>query len=207
VELDDYTEGLYEGQESRSLPQPRINGNITFRTPRKWGWSVGNFHPFSNLSLTLFGEWRGGKYFTANPANIPNINNNMQWPDYYMVDMKATKNLKIGPVTASLFLDVSNLFNFKVNLMQYGYAFKKDSGDDFEDWQDFLNYIKTLHLEEWDDPVYDDFRNEEAGYYIPGNDKIGDLNSKDKPYINDPDYDFWLFGQPRDIWFGVKFSF
>jgi len=207
VELDDYTEGLYEGQETRALPQPRINGNVTFRTPTKWGWEVAGCHPFSNLSLTLFGEWRAGRYFTANPANIPNVNNNMQWPDYYMVDMKTSKNFKIGPVTASLFLDISNLFNFKVSLMQYGYAFQRDSGDDFEDWQDFLNYIKTLHLEEWDDPVYENFRNEEAGYYIPGNDKIGDLNSKDKPYIDDPNYDFWLFGQPRDMWFGIKFSF
>lgn len=206
-ESDINSEGLYEGNESRSLPSPRLNANVTFRTPKKWGWDVMGLHPLSNLSATIFAEWKAGKYFTGNPASIPNVNNNMQWPDYYMIDLKINKGFEFMGITTSIFMDISNLFNIKVNLMHKGYCFKRDSGDDMEDWQDFLNYIKTLHLKEWNKSEYDDLRDEEAGYYIPGNDKIGDLNSKKKPYIDDPDYDFWIYGQPRDIWFGIKFSF
>jgi len=205
--LDSYTEGLYEGQEIRSLPTPKLNANITFRSPKKWGPGIAGFHPLANLSVTVFGEWEAGEYFTANPLDIPNINNNMQWPDYYMIDLKLTKTSQIFGIASTFFIDVSNLFNFKVSLWHKGYAFQKDAGDDFEDWQDFRNYLKTLHLPEWNSSVYDNVRDEEAGYYIPGNDKAGDLRSEEKPYINDPNYPFWLYEKPRDIWFGIRFSF
>lgn len=207
ITLDNYAEDLYQGQESRALPQPKLNANITFRSPEKWGPAIGRFYPLDNISLTLFGEWEAGDYFTANPTGIPNLNNNMQWPDYYMVDLKAAKRIRFGKVTSTIFVDVSNLFNFKVSLMHRGYCFAKDSGDDFEDWQDFLNYIKTLRLPEWASSEYDKVRNEEAGYYIPGNDKIGELRSENKPYIDDPFYTCWLYGQPRDVWVGIRFDF
>jgi len=205
--LDSYTEGLYEGQENRSLPTPRLNGNITFRSPRKWGPALKNFYPLSSINLTIFGEWEAGDYFTANPAKIPNVNNNMQWPDYYMVDLKLTKTFSFFGIASTFYVDVNNLFNFKVSLWHRGYAFQRDSGDDLEDWQDFLNYIKTLHLTEWGSSEYDKYRDEENGYFIPGNDKIGELRSEKKPYINDPNYPFWLYGSPRDIWFGLRFDF
>jgi hypothetical protein len=207
VDLGEYAENLYEGQESRALPQPRLNGNVTFRSPSKWGPKITGVYPLENVSLSLFGEWEAGGYFTANPANIPNINNNMKWPDYYMVDLKVNKSFKFGGVSANLFIDISNLFNFKVNIMHYGSCFVRDNGGGLEGRQDFMNYIKTLHLPDWSSHEYDNLRNEEAGYYIPGNDKIGDLRSDEKPYIDDPDYPFWLFGEPRDIWIGIRFDF
>jgi hypothetical protein len=62
-------------------------------------------------------------------------------------------------------------------------------------------------LPEYGSSEYDDLRDEENGLFMPGNDKIGDLRSSDKPYINDPDYSYFIFGQPRDIWFGIKVDF
>lgn len=202
-----YTEGLYAGQETRALPTPKLNANLTFHTFENWGPRLFGTHPLSNINLTLYGEWKAGNYFTANPADINNINMNMQWPDYYMFDLKFTKKIEFLGIKSTIFMDVSNLFNIKVNLMYRGYCFTKDSGDDFEDWQDFNNYIKTLHLPEWKSKDYDNFRDEEAGYYIPGKDKVGDLSSNGKPYIDDPDYLFWAFGEPRSIWIGVRFEF
>jgi hypothetical protein len=59
----------------------------------------------------------------------------------------------------------------------------------------------------YNSPDFDELRDPEKGYYIGGNDEVGDLKSKDKPYINDPNFPFWLFGQPRDIWFGLRVDF
>ena len=56
-------------------------------------------------------------------------------------------------------------------------------------------------------PEFDQLRLQEPGKYIAGDDKAGDLNSADKPYIDNPDYTYFIFGQPRDIWFGLRIDF
>ncbi|HOZ22927.1 MAG TPA: hypothetical protein PLO28_14150, partial [bacterium] len=68
-------------------------------------------------------------------------------------------------------------------------------------------YLASLRLPMYDAPDYDALRTTYPGYFIPGEDKIGDLRSAGKPYINDPNFNFWLYGQPRDIWFGLRFAF
>ena len=67
--------------------------------------------------------------------------------------------------------------------------------------------MKSLHLPQYSDSYYDPIRDVANGYYIAGDDKIGDLRSADKPYINDPDNDIFTYGFPREIWFGIKFDF
>lgn len=192
-------EGLYEGEEDRTLPQPRLNANITLRSPQKWGPEILGMHPLENINLTFFGEWRAGSYFTYNPLGKNHLSNNLQWPDYYMVDLKLTKAIEIGGVTTTFFLDVSNIFNIKVSLLRREYAFTNDA--------DRENYFRSLHLPMFDSPEFDDLRAQIPGAYLPGDDKVGDLRSEDKPYINDPNYSFWLYGMPRDIWFGFKVDF
>ena len=54
---------------------------------------------------------------------------------------------------------------------------------------------------------YDILREKNPRLYIPGHDKVGELRSKKKPYINDPDNKMFLYGAPRDIWFGIKITF
>jgi len=130
----------------------------------------------------------------------------MRWPDYYMVDLKIDKKVEFLGTTASFYIDVSNLFNFKVSLMADGYCFERESGD-MEEWSDFTKYLASLHLPMYKSAKYDDLRAANKGLYIAGNDKVGDLRSEEKPYINDPKYYFWLYEQPRDIWFGVRFNF
>ncbi|MBN2011241.1 carboxypeptidase-like regulatory domain-containing protein [candidate division KSB1 bacterium] len=186
IQVDDKA-GLYNDQETQSLPVPQLNANITFRSPSHWGSDIFKSDIFGNWNLTFFAEWKAGDYFTWNPEDLEYVKNNRRWPDYYMVDMKLTKTFKWGGFGTTFYVDVSNLFNFKVNLIDKGYAFTRDSGvswDDY-DWNDFKNYVNSLK----------------------SGDKLGDLRSADKPYINDPQYPFWLFGQPRDVWVGMQFSF
>ena len=185
---------FYKDDQDRFLPTPSVNANITFRSPDKWGPQLGGVDILGNWNLTLFAKWKAGDYFTF-PDGIRFLNNNLEWPDYYMVDMKLSKSLKIGGVSTTFYLDISNLFNIKVNLLDKEYAFSSDV--------DKEEYLKSLHLPEYADPVFDNIRTDT--YYVPGNDQIGDLQSSSKPYINNPDfYNLFLYGQPRDIWFGLR---
>ncbi|MDP3682392.1 MAG: hypothetical protein Q8S01_00525, partial [Ignavibacteria bacterium] len=67
----------------------------------------------------------------------------------------------------------------------------------------------SLHLPMYNSSEFDALRNNllNKGLFIGGDDKVGDLRSADKPYINDPNYSYWINGNPRDIWFGLKIDF
>lgn len=121
-------EGLYAGQETRSLPVPQLNASVTFRTLQNRGPPIWRSHPFANWTLTLFGEWEAGDFFTWNPGNELHVSDNLRWPDYYMLDLKLTRSFKLGGIAAMVYLDVSNLLNLKANLMHEGYAFVYESG-------------------------------------------------------------------------------
>lgn len=192
-------EGLYAGNETKTLPQPQLNANITFKTPSDWGPEFLGTGILGNWNITFFASYAAGDYFTWNPLGKLHFTNNLQWPDYYMVDLKITKAIKVAGITASFYLDISNLFNIKVSMLNNGYA--------FYDANDRSKYLASLHLPMYDSPEYDDLRAKNPGYYIAGKDKVGDLRSSDKPYINDPNYPFWIFKSPRDIWFGIRVDF
>lgn len=207
VTITDDREGLYEGDESRSLPTPKLNGSITLRSPRKWGPSLMGVRPLAGWTITMFGEWEAGEYFTWNPLNELHVSANMRWPDYYMMDMKVTKTFNIFGVKPTLFIDIDNVFNIKVNRMHDGYCFERGSGD-MEGWRDYFNYMGSLRLPIYKGEKYDELRDKFPGYFIAGHDEVGDLRSEKKPYINDPNLStLWLYGEPRDIWIGLRFSF
>jgi outer membrane receptor protein involved in Fe transport len=195
--------GLYQGNETRTLPRPELNASITFRSPKDWGPSIGDNYLLGDWSLNFYARWEAGDYFTYNPLNLNHVTDNLQYPDYYMVDMKLTKGFSIGGVTTQFYVDVSNVFNLKVDVMSNGNAFSSDG-----DWN---NYLASLHLPIYNSPEYAAARQaagQNGNQYIPGNDKVGDLKSSSKPYIDNPDFaNFFLYAPPRDIWFGMKVDF
>ena len=198
-------EAYYADEETRSLPLPKINANLTLKTPHKYNvGSIKNYF-LAGWTFTLFGEWQAGEYFTWNQTNALHVNNNMRWPDYYMVDLKIDKRVRFLGTIASFYIDISNLFNFKVSLMPDGYCFERGDGD-LEELSDFIKYLASLHLPIYKSSNYADLRAANPGLYIAGHDRVGDLRSVKKPYINDPKYSFWLYEQPRDIWFGIRFN-
>lgn len=201
VVIDNNESNLYQGNEDRALPLPRMNANFTFRSPSKWGPDLFGIDFLGDWIFTIFTEWKTGNYFTFDPLGKGTlyVNNNLQWPDYYMVDLKISKTFSIGNVNTTFFLDISNVFNIKVNMFERGYAFDNDD--------DEVNYLASLHLPIYNSSEYDDLRVQNDGYYVAGNDKVGDLRSNNKPYINDPNRTFWYDGFPRDIWFGFRVDF
>jgi outer membrane cobalamin receptor len=200
VTIGNDQEGLYKGQESSSLPVPKVNANLTLHSPDDFGPRLLGFRPLGDWSITLFGEWEAGDYFTFNPLSELHVSDNLRWPDYYMMDLKITRTFAIAGLQTTAFVDISNLFNFKVNYMSRGYPFDSVVNDQYY-------YLASLHLPMYDSAKYDALRTTYPGYFIPGNDRIGELRSEEKSYINDPNFSMWLYGQPRDIWFGLRFAF
>jgi hypothetical protein len=200
VPVNDEQNAFYAANESRTLPLPRVSGNITFRTPDNWGPGMIGSFLLSNWTTSIFGEWRAGNYFTWNPTNDPHLNNNMEWPDYYMVNLRVGKTFKLFGLNSTFFVDVNNVFNFKVSLLDKMYAFNPLTDD-------FNTYMASLHLAMYNSPDFDALRAQNPGYYVSGNDKVGNVRSGSKPYINDPNFSYWMYGQPRDIWFGLQVDF
>ncbi|MBU1101863.1 MAG: TonB-dependent receptor [Bacteroidetes bacterium] len=199
ITINSDQEGLYQGNEDRFLPSPQLNANISLHSPSEWGPEILSIYPLGGWHLTFFAEWKSGDYFTWNPLSKLHLSNNLQYPDYYMVDMKLSKSFNIAGFNTTFFLDVSNLFNLEVSLLSKEYAFQTDV--------DYDKYMASLKLPMYNSPEYDQLRSANPGFYEGGNDKVGDLRSDEKPYINDPNLPFWLYGYPRDVWFGLRIDF
>jgi outer membrane receptor protein involved in Fe transport len=211
----DVSANLYAGQETRALPQPELNVNLTFRLPHKEGNTSMLDDLLNDWSITLFSQWKAGDYISTsktsssgfNPLNLDHLTPFLQWPDYFMIDMKLNKAFTFAGLRSTFYVDVNNIFNLKVNQM--------NTLDCFYDQNDMIDYLKSLHLSEYKSSAYDGIRvadktvngKPKYGEYIGGDDKIGDVRSDAKPYINDPDYSYWTFGQPREVWIGMRVEF
>lgn len=201
----EFLDNNFNHPSNRALPLPTVNANITFKTPTNFGPEFLGTNILGGWNISVFASYKAGSYFDPsdwNPLNLKYVSELLEWPDYYMVDLKVSKSFEIAGLHASVFFDVSNILNIKVNQMSSGYPFAGSIPG-----ADFNNYMSSLHLLMYDSPLYDQLRTQFPGSYIAGNDKAGDLKSDSKPYINNPDNDFFLFGKPIDIWFGFRVDF
>lgn len=198
-----------DAYQEKPIPRPFANANIDIFTPDDFGPKTGNIHLFGDLRFSFVTTWTSGFYFTwAGGGSIPGIENNVQWNDFFNVELRISKSFNLLGVNLQIFVDISNLLNTKY-MTQYG----------FVDNSDYLAYMKSLHLpSEVGDPL---------GYgNIPGNDRPGDyrtgpyipwdLNasesqkkewSENKSYIDMPNQEFFSFLNPRDVFWGLKLSF
>lgn len=200
VTINDDQAGLYQGQESRSLPRPSLNATVTFRLPGGDGDDLLRDHLLGGWDMTFFAQWRTGRYYTWNPLGKLHVNSNLQWPDYTMIDLKVNKSFKFLGAKTTFYIDVSNLFNLKVNIMDQLLAFDRTKQDDYL-------YFASLRLPMYASPEFDQMRAQNPGLFIPGDDSPGDLSSDGKPWINDPNYPYFIYAYPRDIWFGLRVDF
>ena len=211
--LDAESKGIF----SKPLPRPYFRAQVALHTPTRFGPKILSLHPLGDVRLSLLVLWREGPYSTWTRGLDPitkGIRNNVQWPDYFNVDMRLSKTLKIGKYNVRFYLDVSNLLNTKIFSP---YAFS--DGNDFRDYMDSL-----LWPEEIGRPL---------GYTVFGNDKIGDLRPenvpydplepnpnndpeiaarnqeriKKKSYIDNPNLKWLYYLNPRDVFFGIKIDF
>jgi hypothetical protein len=179
--------------QEKPLPQPYARGTIRFRTPDDWGPKLGNIAVFDKLSLNILGTYQAGDYFTWDPIPPYTENNNVQWNDSWMFDMRFMKNVSVGRYEMDIFLDIENVFDLKYL-----------TGDGFisEEVQDFRNYMNSLHLD-----IYNQSKYQADPRFTSGDDHPGDAWSEDNPYIDMPNGDYFAWSQPRSIILGIRFSF
>lgn len=180
-------EGMRDPVQQTPLPQPRMNAFIQLFTPEEWGLLLGGF------GLSFLYEWEAG-WYESWPINIelPRFQNNLQWQPWKALDARLNKRITYAGINMNLFAEVQNLLDWKY-LDPNGFG---GTGDDKEE------YLNSLKLEIYDDPLFEDNPEYEAG-----NDKVGELQSEDKPYINDPNITFLAFHHPRTFVVGIRLDF
>ena len=152
------------------LAQPYARANLTFLSPADKGALLGDWR------LSFLGEWRAGeKLFWdglnlgSGGSNIPELQENVQWANYWNFDLRLTKHLDLKSIgTLQVFADVANVFNIK-SLYRFA-AFHPDNND-------LQFYMESLHLPE---DIFSDLNNQDALPYIwiPGDDRPGDIRDE-----------------------------
>jgi len=122
------------------------------------------------------------------------LQNNIQWENQKNLDLSLSKNISVAGTAVTLFMDVHNLLDWQ--------ELHQRSFDD-----DRNKYLKSLHLEIYKEEPYKSNENFTAPAEGEEPDKVGDLSSDKKPYINDPNREFLMYLDPRYVQFGIRFSF
>ncbi len=147
-----------DAYQEKPVPRPYARGNVYFFTPTDFGPDFMGLAPLADWQLNIIAEWRNGYYFTwTGGGSVPGIINNVQWNDFWNVDLRLSKRFNIADVLSlDLFVDMTNVFNFKY-MTGYGYF----------DGKDYESYMKSLHLP-------DEIGKSLQYVNIPGDDKPGD---------------------------------
>lgn len=188
--IKNQTEGLIDPIQETPLPQPRMNAFIQFSSLHEWG------PIFRGFNLSFLYEWHAGWWETWNPleSDEPRFQNNLQWQPWRNINARLSRTISYSGINMIVFMEVQNLLDWKyLDPNGFGPGVTESDRDE---------YLTSLKLEMYDDPLYEGYPEYEAG-----NDKVGDLNSVDKPYINDPNITFLAFHNPRTLVFGVKLDF
>ncbi len=155
----DYLKSAYNTQkQSKPLPRPKLNYNLTFHTPNQISSSFVLNQALGGWKTSFTGYWKSGAYYTV--KNYVGITNNMRYRDTYTVNLKMTKAYKIDKLTATLICEVYNLFNFK-HFSSSGYGDRVMTVTDRDDYANSLHFPARVY--------------EEIGQnHISGNDRMGD---------------------------------
>lgn len=162
--------------QEKPIPQPYARVNIDFFTPAQFGPEVAGIMPLADWRVNIVGSWINGEYFTwTGGASIPGVSYNVQWTDYYRVDMRISKNFTLGPMNLQLFADITNLFNTKFMGTR---PITSGLAAGFVNTPDYNSYMMSLHLPEFSADV-----KQKIGYInIPGEDRPGDYRKDGVPF-------------------------
>jgi outer membrane receptor protein involved in Fe transport len=115
--FDEQSSNFYQ---TKLIPRPYVRANLTFYTPRNFGFDLGGFHPLDNWSFTIVGSWQSGEWYTYNGQDFVSDNDitgvefryNVQRKDYRMIDLRFTKKFELRTVDLPMFtmLLISNGF-------------------------------------------------------------------------------------------------
>lgn len=169
----DYERSNTDNDQFRPVPTPFARLYMDLLAPGNFGPEVNGFHPLGNWVLSTIGRWQSGNYFTwtGGGGSIPGIANNVQWSDYWMLDMRLSRQFNIGENrNINFFVDVSNV----LNLRRMNYF----TNAGFVDGEDYLNYMRSLHLPY---EVVDEYGN--ADNTFTGSDRPGDYRKPGVDFV------------------------
>ncbi|MDD5765032.1 MAG: TonB-dependent receptor [Candidatus Marinimicrobia bacterium] len=205
--------------QEKPHPAPYARINIDVHSPFKFGPNLKGIYLLGGWNCNLLATWNQGSYATYNPQSVPGLQNNVQWVDSYNMNLRLTKSIQIKQFAIQGYIDVTNLFNFKY-LSYAGFVSSRD----------YTDYLASLHFS-WEDGQehghdrIGTYRNYSVEYdpivpYISNptddpevaaeNAQIKKDNArrlKTKSYINMPNNSSFAFLYPREIKFGIKFTF
>ncbi len=199
-------------EQTKPVPQPYVKANFDLFTPLGFGPEFGGIKLLEDIRANFLVSWSSGTYFSwTGPGGVSGqYPNNIQWKDYFNVNMRLSKAFSVGPTRIELFVDINNLLDTKHMSYRAGFA----------DQNDYDDYMKSLHLPE-------EYRKFGTGYdFVAGDDKPGDYRTgeyhawdpnasqaqkdewtKNKSYIDMPNLSYLTFLNPRDVFWGLRFSF
>lgn len=151
------------------------------------GPALGSVHPLGDISVSALLTWRAGGYITWDPIQTLELENNLQWKGQRYIDLRINKRMRVGRFGFELFADINNVLNSKYI-----------NGGGFRNQDDRDAYYRSLHL-----PMYEGEGYQALGL-TPGDDKLGDVKSDDKSYINMPSRGFLMYMNPRSVTLGVR---
>lgn len=169
-------EDTYRNYLFRPVPEPYARFNVEFLAPAGFGPEVAGAHPLADWRISFLGDWRAGYRFTyTGGAEAPGVRDNMQWRDFYNLDMRLSKNFGTRLGDAQFFVDISNVLNLK-RMNNHWRTFSGGDGYGFQ------RYMQSLHLPE---EVYEDRKGEliEGINFIPGEDRPGDYRPLDVEFV------------------------
>ncbi len=159
----------YDASQDAWLPEPFARFNLEFLAPPKFGPGLFGLYPIGDWRVSLLGEYRAGQWFKwTEEADLPLLDENVQYQDYYMLDMRLSKNIKTSLGEVQLFVDVDNLLNLK--------QMHKTAG--FFGSEDEYNYMRSLHLPE---DVFGDYNSPYP--FVPGDDRPGDVRKEGVDFV------------------------
>lgn len=195
-------EGLMNPVQERPLARPLARANLTIASPDDFGPALAGYKPLAGIRMDMLYSWRAGKYENEdtyafwNPIGDVQKIDPLQWKGRTTFDLRLRKNVGIHRVNLNFYLDVANVFDIK---------FMEESG--FADADDRYNYMRSLRLPRYNGDEVATKEEYAAMGYIGGDDKPGDVKSKDKPWIDMPNREFLTFFYPRTFTFGIGINF
>lgn len=162
----DYEARNVETRVSKPVPRPYARLNVDIFTPPDFGPGWEGLSLLGDWRANITAAWSSGYYFTWDGGiATPGLENNVQWRDFWGVDLRLTKSFHILGLQLQFIVDVTNLLNLRY-MTEYG----------FSDVQDRYDYFKSLHLPS---EIAGDVFNQKLKYpNIPGNDRPGDYRKE-----------------------------
>ena len=166
-----------EHYTSKPIPEPFARFNVEVLFPREMGPEVAGGYPLGDWRINFLGEWRQGVSMTWDGLNLSGatgsgpreLQGNVSWRDYYMLDMRLSKNFNTSIGSAQVFVDITNVLN--IHHLYYAGGALFGAGE-----QDLTRYMESLHLPQSTLPDSPD-----EGLY--GDDQPGDFRKPGVAYV------------------------